>query len=170
MLDVDDTEAPVHGGQELARFDGYYGGYCFLPFHVYEGLSGRLITTMLKAKRFTGAQMLSVLKRLVKRLRHAWPDTLLILRGDSHCCLPRGDAVGRSAARAALCDGFDEQCRLEGTGSRGGRASHAGLCALGSHGHPLSLDALPGPDVVAPAPRGASRSKSPSKVSTRVLS
>jgi len=88
VLDVDDTEDPVHGGQEQARFDGYYGGYCFLPFHVYEGLSGRLITTILKAKRFTGAQMLSVLKRLVKRLRHAWPDTLLILRGDSHFAYP----------------------------------------------------------------------------------
>jgi hypothetical protein len=32
--------------------------------------------------------MLSVLKRLVKRLRHAWPDTLLILRGDSHFAYP----------------------------------------------------------------------------------
>jgi hypothetical protein len=88
VLDVDDTEDPVHGGQEQARFDGYDGGDCFLPCHIYEGLSGRLITTMLKAKRFTGAQMLSVLKRLVKRLRHAWPDTLLILRGDSHFAYP----------------------------------------------------------------------------------
>jgi len=88
VLDVDDTEAPVHGGQEQARFDGYDGGYCFLPFHVYEGLSGRLITTLLKAKRFTGAQMLSVLKRLVTRRRRAWPDTLLILRGDSHFAYP----------------------------------------------------------------------------------
>src|SRR5262249_57179986 len=60
----------------------------FLPLHLYEGLSGRLITTIFKAKRFTGAQMLSVLKRLVKRLRHAWPDTLLIFRGDSHFAYP----------------------------------------------------------------------------------
>jgi hypothetical protein len=88
VLDIDDTEDPVHGQQDQARFDGYYGDYCFLPFHVYEGLSGRHITTILKAKRFTGRQMLSVLKRLVKRLRHAWPDTLLILRGDSHFAYP----------------------------------------------------------------------------------
>ena len=32
--------------------------------------------------------MLSVLKRLVKRLRHAWPDTLLIFRGDSPFAYP----------------------------------------------------------------------------------
>src|SRR5437899_1161620 len=88
VLDFDDTEDPVHGEQEQARYDGYYGGYCFLPLHVYEGLSGRLITTIFKAKRFTGAQMLAVLTRLVKRLRHAWPHTLLILRGDSPFAYP----------------------------------------------------------------------------------
>src|SRR5713101_3447973 len=88
VLDFDDTEDPVHGEQEQARYDGYYGGYCFMPLHLYEGLSGRLITTIFKAKRFTGTQMLSVLKRLVKRLRQAWPDTLLIFRGDSHFAYP----------------------------------------------------------------------------------
>jgi hypothetical protein len=88
VLDFDDTEDPVHGEQEQARYDGYYGGYCFLPLHLYEGLSGRLITTIFKAKRFTGTQMLSVLKRLVKRLRQAWPDTLVIFRGDSHFAYP----------------------------------------------------------------------------------
>ena len=88
VLDFDDTEDPAHGQQEQARYDGYYGGYCFLPLHLYEGLSGRLITTIFKAKRFTGTQMLAVLKRLVKRLRQAWPDTLIILRGDSHFAYP----------------------------------------------------------------------------------
>ena len=88
VLDVDDTEDRAHGEQEQIRYDGYYGGYCFMPCHLYEGLSGRLITTILKAKRFSSAQMLAVLKRVVKRLRHAWPDTLVIFRGDSHFAYP----------------------------------------------------------------------------------
>jgi hypothetical protein len=29
-----------------------------------------------------------VLKRLVQHLRHAWPDTLVIFRGDSHFASP----------------------------------------------------------------------------------
>lgn len=29
-----------------------------------------------------------MLQRVVKRLRHAWPDTLGIVRGDSHCASP----------------------------------------------------------------------------------
>src|SRR5258705_2307645 len=80
VLDFDDTEDPVHGEQEQARYDGYYGGYFFLPLHLYEGLSGRLINTIFKAKRFTGTQMVSVLKHLVQPLRQTWPDTPLILR------------------------------------------------------------------------------------------
>jgi hypothetical protein len=88
VLDFDDTEDPAHGEQEQGRYDGYYGGYCFLPLHVYEGLSGRLITTIFKAKRCSGAPMLAVLRRLVKHLRQAWPDTLIIARGDSHFASP----------------------------------------------------------------------------------
>jgi len=88
VLDVDDTEDRGHGQQEHARYDGYYGGDCFMPLHLYEGLSGRLITTILKAKRFTGTQRLAVLKRLVQRLRQVWPDTLLLFRGDSHFASP----------------------------------------------------------------------------------
>ena len=88
VLDSMTPRTPSMGEQEQARYDGYYGGYCFLPLHLYEGLSGRLITTIFKAKRFTGAQMLAVLTRLVTRLRHAWPHTLVIVRGDSHFAYP----------------------------------------------------------------------------------
>src|SRR5215510_10586266 len=125
VLDVDDTEDRVHGQQEQARYDGYYGGYCFMPLHLYEGLSGRLITTILKAKRFTGTQMLAVLQRVVKRLRQAWPDTLLIFRGDSHFAYP------------------EVMQWLE-----------AGLCVQRAQSHPLPLDTLPGQDVVTLAPCG----------------
>jgi|SRR5262245_45347823 len=59
-----------------------------MPLHLYEGLSGRLITTILKAKRFTGTQRLAVVKRRVTHLRHAWPDPLVRLRGASHCASP----------------------------------------------------------------------------------
>ena len=59
-----------------------------MPCHLSEGLSGRLIPTSLKAKRFSSAQRLAGLKRVGKRLRPAWPDTWGILRGDSHFASP----------------------------------------------------------------------------------
>jgi hypothetical protein len=55
VLEVDDPEAPVHGGQAQARWDGSEGGAGFFPCHVYEGLAGRLLPPILKAKRCTGA-------------------------------------------------------------------------------------------------------------------
>jgi hypothetical protein len=60
-----------------------------MPLHVYEGLSGRLITTILKpGKRSDGKQVLSIVKRIVGYLRNQWPDTLIIFRGDSHFAYP----------------------------------------------------------------------------------
>ena len=88
VLDVNDTADRAHGAQAHIRYDGYSGGYCFMPCHLDAGLSGRLLTTIFKAKRFSGAHRLAVLKRVVQRLRHAWPDTWVILRGDSHFASP----------------------------------------------------------------------------------
>ena len=120
VLDFDDPEDPVHGEQEQARYDGYYGGYCFLPLHLYEGLSGRLITTIFKAKRFTGTQMLSVVKRLVKRLRHAWPDTLLIFRGDSHFAYPEVMQWIEAQAQLSYVTGLTSNAVLQTLAREGG--------------------------------------------------
>jgi hypothetical protein len=89
VLDFDDTEDRVHGGQQLSLFNGFFNEYCFMPLHIYEGLSGKLISTILRpGKRMSGKQVLSILKRLIKRLRQIWPDTLILFRGDSHFSSP----------------------------------------------------------------------------------
>jgi Transposase DDE domain group 1 len=87
-LAVDDTEDRAHGAQEPLRDDGSDGGDCFLPWPLYEGLSGRRITAILKAKRCSGAQRLAGRKRVVQRLRHAWPDPWGSVRGDRPCASP----------------------------------------------------------------------------------
>ena len=37
ILDFDATDDRVHGAQDKAFFQGYYGDYCFLPLYVYCG-------------------------------------------------------------------------------------------------------------------------------------
>ena len=89
VLDFDDTEDTVHGGQQLALFNGYFNDYCFMPLHIYEGLSGKLICAILKpGKRLTGKTILVILKRLIAQLRKHWKNTLIIFRGDSHFTAP----------------------------------------------------------------------------------
>ena len=36
VLDIDDTEDRVHGGQQLSLFHAHYDSRCFLPIHIYE--------------------------------------------------------------------------------------------------------------------------------------
>lgn len=89
VVDFGDTEDKVYGGQQLAMFNNYFKDYCLMPLHVYEGLSGKLISTILKpGKRAKGKQMLAIVKRLIKYLRAQWPETLIVFRGDGHFSYP----------------------------------------------------------------------------------
>ena len=40
LLDVDDTEDRVHGGQKLALFSAHYDSRCLQPIHIYEAVTG----------------------------------------------------------------------------------------------------------------------------------
>lgn len=89
ILDVDDTNDPTHGAQQLALFSAFYNEYGYQPLHIYEGQSGKLITTILRPGcRPTGAQIEMILKRVVAYLRQAWPEVELFLRADSHFSVP----------------------------------------------------------------------------------
>lgn len=87
ILDCDDTSAITYGQQELTLFNSYYGEHCYMPLHIYEGLSGKLVTSILKpGRRSKGADFFSLLKRIIGYVIKHWPDTIIILRGDAHFC------------------------------------------------------------------------------------
>jgi hypothetical protein len=89
VLDIDDTEDEVHGDQQSASFNTYYDARCFLPLHIYEGQTGKLITAILRpGARPTGKQIVALLKRLIAHLRQAWPQVEIFLRGDGHFSCP----------------------------------------------------------------------------------
>lgn len=89
VLDLDPSADHVHGSQQMALFNAFEDEYCFMPFHLYDGLTGKLITTVLRpGKTPTDQEIISVLKRVVNRLRKAFPETRLIFRGDSHHTKP----------------------------------------------------------------------------------
>lgn len=89
VLDFDDTDDTVHGRQQMALFNNYYGNYCYMPLHVYEGISGKFITAILRpGKRSSGKETVGYLKRIVKRIREHWANTIIVFRGDSHFSSP----------------------------------------------------------------------------------
>jgi hypothetical protein len=89
ILDCDDTNNNTYGQQELNLYNHYYRDHCYMPLHIYEGLSGKLIATILKpGRRSKQSNIASFLKKLILRLREEWANTMIIVRGDSHFTSP----------------------------------------------------------------------------------
>ena len=87
ILDVDDTNADTYGNQQLTLFNDYYGEYCYMPLLIYEGYSGRPILPLLRPGRTNKSlNVWGILRRLIERIREAWPACRIQLRGDSHFC------------------------------------------------------------------------------------
>jgi len=92
ILDADATDDPTHGQQELSFYHGYYNCHCYLPLLVYAQADAgeqELVASVLRPGNVhAGRGAVSVLRRLVERLRAAFPNTRVILRADSGLALP----------------------------------------------------------------------------------
>jgi hypothetical protein len=87
VLDIDDTDDPVHGQQELALFNAHYDCTCFQPIHIFDGLSGKPVLSLLRpGKRPSGEEVAKVLRHVIGRIRKCWPHVAILVRGDSHYC------------------------------------------------------------------------------------
>lgn len=88
VLDVDASDIPLHGDQEQREFHANYDHYCYLPLYVYCGKA--LLACVPRRSRIDGAKhAAAVIKLLVSRLRQAWPEVRIIVRGDSGFCRQR---------------------------------------------------------------------------------
>jgi len=84
ILDVDSTDDPCHGHQQLSFFHGKYGHYVYEPLLIFEGTCGALLSAKLrsgKARSIDG--LLPELERLVPRLRTHSPRAPLAFRADA---------------------------------------------------------------------------------------
>jgi Transposase DDE domain group 1 len=89
VLDLDHSEDPTHGQQELTFYNHHYRSYCYLPLFIFEGTSHALVTACLRpGKRPPGAENAMILVRLLAYLRRHWPSTHILVRGDSHFATP----------------------------------------------------------------------------------
>ena len=89
VLDIDDTDDPAHGQQELILFNAHSGGYCFQPMHIFEAGSGKSVLSLLRpGKRPSGEEIAQVLRHVIDRIRRNWPRVEIMVRGDSHYTAP----------------------------------------------------------------------------------
>ena len=86
-LDIDDTDDPAHGQQELALFNAHVGATCFQPIKIFEATSGKPILALLRpGKRPSGEEVATILRHVIGRIRKHWPKVEILVRGDSHYC------------------------------------------------------------------------------------
>ena len=110
---MDHSEDKTHGQQEFSFYNSHYGDYCYLPLFIFEGLSGKLICAALRpGKTPKGAENAMIIKRILKLLRQAWPDTHIVLRGDGHFSNPELMALKRKDTKLDFIFGVAGNSKL----------------------------------------------------------
>ncbi|MDQ6670680.1 MAG: IS1380 family transposase [Chloroflexota bacterium] len=90
VLDIDGTDDPIHGNQEGGAYHGFYREHIYHPVLVFDGQTDQLITAVLRPGRCHESRfVVLILRRLLKRLRAAWPQVTIELRADSGFAVPR---------------------------------------------------------------------------------
>ena len=92
-IDLDPTDDPTHGQQELSFFNGHYGTWCYLPvvgtLTFNHERAQHLVTAILRPGNAPATRgVIGILRRLFDRLRVAFPDARLRVRLDGGFASP----------------------------------------------------------------------------------
>lgn len=89
IIDLDGTDDPTYGNQQLTFFHGYYDQYMYHPLVIYDAETGELITAALRAgNRHASYGAVSILQRIIPKLKEAFPKTEIVIRGDAGFAVP----------------------------------------------------------------------------------
>jgi len=105
-IDLDVTDDATHGQQQLSLFNGLYHSWCYLPLLGFVSFDDEpeqyLLSAMLRPGNApTKRGALGMLRRIIDRLRRAFPKARLLVRLDGGFACPE------------LFDFLDEQPRLD---------------------------------------------------------
>jgi hypothetical protein len=105
-IDLDPTDDPTHGGQQLTFFNGHYDSWCYLPLLAFVTFDREaeqyLCAAVLRPGNASATRgALGVLRRLLARLRVAFPHARFLVRLDGGFATP------------ALLDFLDAEPRLD---------------------------------------------------------
>jgi hypothetical protein len=82
VLDLDNTDIPLHGEQEGRFYHGYYKEYCYLPLYMFCGR--HLLLARQRRANVAGSDgAVEEVARIVAQIRQEWRRVRIILRADS---------------------------------------------------------------------------------------
>ena len=89
VLDMDASDDPTHGKQQLSFFHGYYEEHMYHPLLVFDGRTGFPLAAVLRPGNTHASHgALAVLKRLIKKLKKAYPGALILFRAAAGFAVP----------------------------------------------------------------------------------
>jgi Transposase DDE domain group 1 len=89
LLDFDATADPTHGEQEGSFYHGYYQQHIYHPLLVFDGETSQPITAVLRCgNTHASRSAVAILRRIVRRLREAWPGVEIEIRADAGFAVP----------------------------------------------------------------------------------
>jgi len=89
VLDIDATDDPTHGQQQLSFFHGYYDQHMFHPVLLFDAVSGFPLAAVLRPGNTHASKgAAAILKRIIRRLKRACPQATILLRADAGFAVP----------------------------------------------------------------------------------
>jgi hypothetical protein len=89
IIDLDPTDDPTHGQQQLSLFHGYYDQHQYFPMMIFEGETGLPLGAWLRPGNMAAScGATDMLASIVERLRQHWPDVQVFVRGDCGLATP----------------------------------------------------------------------------------
>lgn len=83
VIDLDPTDDPAYGQQQLTFWHGYYEQNQYFPMLIFEGTTGMPLGAWLRPGTVhAGCGAVDLLRDIVNRLREHWPGIKLSVRGD----------------------------------------------------------------------------------------
>ena len=90
IIDIDPTDDPCYGHQQLALWSGFYQQRMYFPLLMFERQSGMLLGVRLRAGNAGGSRrVLQVLGPIVRALKEAFPQVNIVIRADAGVGGPR---------------------------------------------------------------------------------
>ena len=89
VIDIDSTDDPTHGNQQMSLFNGYYGQFMYNELFFHDGETGQIILPVLRpGNSHSNRWYVGILSRIVGRIREKHPDMKIIIRADGGFSCP----------------------------------------------------------------------------------
>jgi len=83
IIDIDATDDPTHGNQQLTLFNGYYGQFMYNELFFHDGETGQIIVPVLRpGNSHSNRWYVGILRRVITKIREKYPEMEIIIRAD----------------------------------------------------------------------------------------